>query len=106
MNENNINIAIAESMGWSLADRKYLPWTAPDKERHQDVISYTSDLNAMHEVIMSNTENEFSTGILDQILWESYEPKHLVSHFDRLQATAEQLAEAYLKTIGKWKEGE
>jgi hypothetical protein len=99
MNENNINIAIAESMGWSLADRKYLPWTAPDKERHQDVISYTTDLNACHEfekTLDVDQQAEY-VGKLGFKYYDCETQVFRVSH-----ATAAQRCEAYLKTIGKY----
>lgn len=103
MTDTEMNIAIAESLGWKRhpnADwkRHHIVVMFNPEGNRQGVPSYTTDLNAMHEVIMSNTEAEFSTGTLDQILWESYKVKHLISPFDRLQATASQLAEAFLKT--------
>lgn len=111
MKIEQIHRAIAESLG-----TQFIPVSEWDEDTINNtsavmirtdgtiwpkIPDYTSDLNAMHDVIKSSGE-DYSTGWLDQILWESYEPKHLVSSLDRLKATAAQLSEWHLKTIGKW----
>jgi hypothetical protein len=85
MTNEHINIAIADASG--------LPW-----------VDFCNDLNAMHEAEKVLTEHQ----------WDEYERVlRLVcdgcSYYEGagkelLHATARQRAEAFLRTIGKWKE--
>jgi len=101
-------IAIAEACGWKRSDLRpswchpdnwsmakngsYEVWVSQDK-----LPDYLNDLNAMHEA-----EN---TVIKPQRLWYQYCLKLNGRSFDEsIGATASQRAEAFLRTIGKWKE--
>ena len=90
MTNEQINIAIAEACGWAHAVVE--PYAFPD---------YCNDLNAMHEaekLLISEVGNLAPYN------------KHLAhatcaSGEPRYHATARQRAEAFLRTIGKWKGG-
>ena len=101
MNEKEINIAIAEACGWhdcSIVGEEpcgLQPAKTSLDDRYEFIPDYCNDLNAMHEA------EEAIAGIL----WRDY--------FERLQrhgkasgvrATARERAEAFLRTIGKWKD--
>jgi hypothetical protein len=93
MSEEQINIAIAKACGW--AHPSVQPYAFPN---------YCNDLNAMHEAekwMISNLR------LLD--FWQfAEELKRIVpANFgddSYIHATARQRAEAFLKTIGKWKD--
>ena len=116
MTKEEQRIAIAEACGWKRSDLRpswchpdnwsmakngsYEVWVSRDK-----LPDYLNDLNAMHE----------AEGVLGP-KWVSYceqllkiaepEPRTLeVCHYwNLLHATSAQRAEAFLRTIGKWKE--
>ncbi len=90
MTDNEINIAIAEQCGYRVQVR-----------------DYTTDLNACHEMFNSldalaqaNFCNELAKMIsglgIDQC--HEFHPKYV-------NATASQRCEAFLRTVGKWREG-
>ena len=91
MTDQEINIAIAEACG--KLDRP------PD----------CHDLNAMHEVEKTLRENQFHFASYLRELWKVVHPNvEWIGElgyigFDFVNATARQRAEAFLKTIGKWK---
>lgn len=64
---------------------------------------YCADLNAMHEA------EKMLTGSLKSgygyELWDVVGSKTLGA-FENINATARQRAEAFLRTLGKWEEGE
>ena len=101
MTDEQINIAIAESLGWKLLANNR--WTKPCGI-YADLPNYTADLNAMHEV-----ENvldlqacvEYARWLRDVVLMKTKLPWDYGS-FAHIHATARQRCEAYLKTIGKW----
>ncbi len=86
MINEHINIAIADASG--------LPW-----------VDYCNDLNAMHEAEKGLPEKHKRTFafILAQVL-DTSPTVDLDDQFLNIHATAIQRAEAFLKTIGKWKE--
>jgi hypothetical protein len=107
MNDEEINRAIAEQLGWR--DLKKGPYDGTYFGRYKDhtlnpIPNYCGDLNAMHE----------AEGVLGP-KWVSYceqllevaepEPRTLeVCHYwNLLHATARQRAEAFLRTVGKWR---
>lgn len=109
MTDDEINEAIAETLG-----RKYHKPTDAEMESggyYQYEPHYTKDLNAMHEVEMSlkgSKEDEYCEMAdyqehLCLICGDRVEPPN-VYDIDLIRATARQRAEAYLRTIGKWKE--
>lgn len=89
------NIAIAEACGWK-AENCWHPCNCLDEyhsEGHwldSELPSYTTDLNAMHEA-----ENWLRT---QGVLWVDYENRITKC------ATAAQRAEAFLRTLGKWRD--
>lgn len=112
MTSEEQRIAIAKNVGW-----KYImgDWVAPDatslriKRTASDCDTYTyppdylNDLNAMHEVegaMVSSQWMEFEWQ-LTQVIERQHSDAYL-RHF--INATAAQRAEAYLRTIGKWKD--
>jgi hypothetical protein len=83
-------IAIAEECGWKTGYR--------DPEAWHPLPDYLNDLNAMHE----------AEKMLVSLQWVSYS-RRLQTLCDEsvtwpIHATASQRAEAFLRTIGKWKE--
>jgi len=86
MSEEQINIAIAEACGW--AHPSVQPYAFPD---------YCNDLNAMHEAEKTLTRDQIEV-FCDQLL-----PKNHGIWWG-IHTTARQRAEAFLKTIGKWKD--
>ena len=125
--EQKQNIAIAESLGWvntvtALEDSYHL---LPDRDLgelmgraagrnialypdgfHHPVPSYTTDLNACHEMENGLDENEWNEMFeeLIKIRWDAGKglgQKHLTP----TRATAQQRADAYCKVMGlKWED--
>jgi hypothetical protein len=120
MSDQEINIAIAELCRWRIAGR-VLPvdkesatacWIRPNGHEWQEesLPDFCNDLNAMHEEIMSLEgpirDHSYrralakSVGVIGFEDWE-----HSLVCLDKLtNATARQRAEAFLRTLGKWKE--
>ena len=109
------NIAIAEACGWK-AENCWHPCNCLDEyhsEGHwldSELPSYTTDLNAMHEAEKVLGDKwmpyarkllEITTGCGDNMPLGFLNGATLCS---AVHATAAQRAEAFLKTIGKWKE--
>ena len=105
MSDEQINIAIAEACGWRhiAFNRGWI--NAGDGETQCVIPDYCNDLNAMHE----------AEKVLNDEQWPEYRAElrnvvlggiRMVSQWCKadLHATARQRAEAFLKTIGKWKE--
>lgn len=89
MTDEQINIAIAEACGWVV-----FATTRPT-----DLLDYVNDLNAMHEAEKVLTRYQQSVTYSDNLM------KIVGYHtFDSAHATAQQRAEAFLRTIGKWEE--
>ena len=100
MNKEKQRIAIAEFCGWS--QDEMLDWWAPDDSEWFgtnwgiDMLpDYLNDLNAMHSALMS-------AGILVRMKVEEFLPT--IKGCNPVFATAEQRAEALLKTIGRWED--
>lgn len=91
MTDQEINVAIAEECGWLAAPnadgdlteahltRTWVEWLGPNGEHESEPPDYVNDLNAMHEALASLPLESTST--------------------------ARQRAEAFLRTVGKWKDG-
>ena len=111
MTDQEINVAIAEACGWKwigspeqvLATMGYtMPdkWVvAPDGTLHfrHDIPNYCTDLNAMHEAEMA-IYDDFGTYLGHLADLCDAEPRATEV------ATARQRAEAFLRTIGKWRD--
>ena len=106
MNEQEINIAIAEACGWTdlgirSSDLEFnaLHGTPPGTTHAKGlwlVQDFCNDLNAMHEA-EKVLQNQFTTQ--EEAYWRNL--SHVEPH--PIYATARQRAEAFLRTIGKWK---
>lgn len=109
MTDTEINIAIAEACGWALVKDDpdfYEYWEHPKDGRKIGVAAnsspfpdYCNDLNAIHE----------AEKVLNDVSYDSYWSNLVFvciqSNMERLNsATARQRAEAFLRTIGKWKD--
>lgn len=120
MTDEQINIAIAESLGYmdiyrcgssgkrteqGLLHGKMLCGTldqpSPNYGREYVFIKrYTADLNACHELektVMLNSHTR-----LNYLSWLGWENDYASTVFACVHATARQRCEAYLRTIGKW----
>jgi hypothetical protein len=118
MNKEEQRIAIAEACGWKRSDLRpswchpdnwsmakngsYEVWVSRDK-----LPDYLNDLNAMHEAEKMSLSGstawlEFAVNLMRVL--EAEQMSELNGMTCILQATARQRAEAFLRTIGKWKE--
>lgn len=122
MTTEEINIAIAESWGWTEIESYYFNWDGPPQlcwngipntKEHQThrifetVPNCHGDLNACAEFEKTFSDQASQHDYLNNLgevckphvtgSWEDYYPL--------IVATAPQRCEAYLRTIGKWKEG-
>ena len=101
MTDEQINQRIAEACGWkgNLIDRDMEGNLWPSEPPN-----YCTDLNAMHEaekVLAPKNWNNFSEK------WHDYYGHLRNGDADRaIHATASQRAEAFLRTLGKWEDGE
>ena len=92
MTDEQINIAIAESLGWKLLANNR--WTRPCGF-YADLPNYTADLNAMHEA-------EALIIKLGHRAIRTYEDLLQKQIANIVFATARQRCEAYLRTLGRW----
>lgn len=128
MTDEQIRIAVAECRGWKWylcnqlqtytfvndpipIDSVYFwePCTKPQREFKVSCPDYPNDLNAMHEAISTLTDDQliqFGYHLMDVLGF-----KHSLAIrlgidgiVKMVRAKARQLAEAYLRTLGKWKE--
>jgi hypothetical protein len=94
-------IAIAEACGWKYAGRvndRLLMWPpAPGDWQHPP--DYPNDLNAMHEARTIAITNMFDVQAFERILGELCN-----GYRNAIHATAEQRAQAFLRTLGKWED--
>ena len=109
MTDTEINIAIAECCGWRGPSA---PYHLVDAQMAQP-LDYVNDLNAMHEAEKSLTTQQ-EQGYVERLgatlMNAAYDndprwlDSELSSHDSVYRATARQRAEAFLRTVGKWKE--
>lgn len=93
MTDEQINAAIAEACGWkgNVLDRDMEGNLWPSYPPR-----YCTDLNAMHEAEKTHRASGD---------WHEYiQILDTLSEVDPIYATARQRAEAFLKTLGLWKE--
>lgn len=109
MTDQEINVAVAEGCGWTSrvnADgdlseahltRTWIEWLGPNGQQDSEPPNYCADLNAMHEAEMWLIK-EFNRQLLfgQHLRW-------LCADKNAWHATARQRAEAFLKTLGKWR---
>ena len=114
MTPEQINIAIAESQGWKLGEMeepsgsKWQAWIDQEGKLQVDIPNYCNDLNAMHEAWCSLTEKQHQTFRRELQITVAFAKEDNIPHkgpcHSVCNATALQRAEAYLRTIGKWKD--
>jgi hypothetical protein len=104
MTDEQINAAIAEACGWRKEDDVWF-WTHDGIDfTSWETLDYCGCLNAMHEAEMVLAPKNWDR--FSEKWWDYYH--HLLDGdvHKTIHATARQRAEAFLKTLGKWKEGE
>jgi hypothetical protein len=107
MTDEQINAAIAEACGWTdiFEHPEFgLMGVAPETHGCRTAIEdYTYDLNAMHEaekLLKGNPQIATYVWHLENRAGDTN--KNIMA----THATARQRAEAFLRTLGKWEEGE
>ena len=99
MTDEQINIAIAEACGWKYEKNEtHAPDGAFWWSKKPEFPDYCSDLNAMHEA-EKIFDNALYCRYIDELCTQAIKGKNCM-----YLATAAQRAEAFLKTINKWKE--
>lgn len=105
MSEEQINIAIAEACGWtdcSNIDGTLcgLPIGVTSLKGRYDIIpDYWNELNAMHEAMLTLTDEQ-GFGFLWNLNDMGYDEAFVGG--DWLTLDSQVLAEAFLRTLGKW----
>lgn len=104
MTPNKINRAIAEACGWKPlpvpVGHGGIPLFDKEEWKEKTCPNYHGDLNAMHEAEGTLTPRQLETYWRELLALNG-------NHFPyALNATAAQRAEAFLRTIGKWEDGE
>jgi hypothetical protein len=105
-------IAIAEACGWTQIEsctccdgvsRGYQPTPGAHKKHLPD---YLNDLNAMHdaEKVLTNEQDLEYSEALEQVVKGRFVTNNAEDMRRLRSATAAQRAEAFLRTIGKWRE--
>lgn len=111
MTEEEINIAIAEACGRVRRPDGY--WYAPgSKVTTSGIHNYARDLNAMHEAesqFIGNPEAAatYALYVLRAVgldVKSEFEELNVDYCWHARNATARECAEAFLRTVGKWKE--
>ena len=113
MSNEDINKAIAEFCGWNQKSSHFGGatgiWTDSSGVDHTRFPDYCKDLNAMHEAEETLVSEEqcfiFARELAMLVKGFAHDPFLGVSSYI-WHATARQRAEAFLRTIGKWEEGE
>lgn len=110
MTDQEINIAIAEACGWK---RLATPgaWISPRGRFHyppeQTIPDYLNDLNAMHEAekgLHDAQYVQFGLHLNEAWLCDNPQPMRRIGIMRAASATARQRAEAFLRTLDKWKD--
>jgi len=117
MNKNEQRIAIAEACGWVPQDINNLSigevlaygvkwWRKPDENTittRSNLPDYLNDLNAMHEAERTLVRNDSRVSVGS---WEYYlcQLADVTAEQHPIDATADQRAEAFLRTLGLWEE--
>jgi len=106
MNPEQQRIAIAEAVGKWHSGWPHEYMNQADRLRH--IPDYLNDLNAMHEAVSIfdyDQADEFEDHLCDICKRLNDEKENPAPwRFAVVNATASQRAEAFLRTIGKWKE--
>jgi hypothetical protein len=103
MTDEQINAVIAEACGWKAVcvdgDSGFYKGFDNGAELRPDRLDYCTDLNAMHEA-----EGTLSTA--NMYVMQVQLKRVLSAREFYFHATARQRAEAFLRTLGKWEDGE
>ena len=118
MTNEKINRAIAEHLGWTQVRvipphprRKSEGSTiagnppATSKDRSILVPNYAEDLNAIHKALQSLTEVELFR-YADEVCDLTCDSNHDTDIQTMLMLSAKELAECYVRAIGKWRVAE
>lgn len=114
MTDTEIRTAIAEACGWiNQGKAKGIPtlehrWTRqgvhPQFVNTDSLPDYPNDLNAMHEaesILTPSQLGDYQNDLMDVLIRDAKKDN---ADYWLIKATARQRAEAFLRTIGKWKE--
>ena len=115
MTDEQINIAIAESLGWTNCrlvikgaggGTRYptAHGMPPNRKYESSCPNYTSDLNACHELektLDDELDLDYSIN-LESVTGTRWGANNSYDMSKYRSANARQRCEAYLKTIGKW----
>ena len=112
MSPEQQRIAIAEACGWTEIEVvEGMPFGILDSRTDESprlVPDYLNDLNAMHEAekyLAGYPSKEWDNYIMDLHAVTQYTPSGKLSEIACItHATAAQRAEAFLRTLGLWKE--
>lgn len=109
MSNDEMDKEIAEFCGWRLEPldgREFngipvMVWKRPDGERGFPIPCYSFDLNAMHEAeaLLTDEQHRLFRSHLGEVVGD-------VAYFCRkiISSEAAQRAQAFLRTIGKWRD--
>ena len=103
MELEEINRKINLACGWKPYIKAGVEWwisPKPDYHRYMGTLNYYENLNAMHHAEKTLTEKQWDKFELE-LGWLTGD-----RGFCKINATAPQRAEAFLKTIGQWQESE
>ena len=108
MTDQQINIAIAESLGWTNINHGTVQYTARMPNGKWDIIpNYTADLNACHEFEKMLDDKQLAR-YAQQIIGSARRKMNIPDHESHypvpfiISATARERCEAYLRTLGRW----
>ncbi len=106
MTPGEINRAIAEHVGWTegFVDGSTPCWFSPDPcHIHRDPPPYSSSLDALHEALQSLSEVELFR-YADEVCDLTCDSNHDTDIQTMLMLSAKELAECYVRAIGKWRD--
>lgn len=104
MSDDEINVAMADAMGWRKEDGVYV-WTANGIDCTCDELwDCANDLNAMHLAEKSLAPRSWNN--YSENWWNYSRNLACISDGRAIHATARERAEAFLRTLGKWKEAQ
>lgn len=104
MNNDQINIAIAQHFGWT--DTDIVNRGGKLMYGQTEVPNYCGDLNAMHKAEMripNDKQSEYDSHLVAIVGEETGLLPSL--QFRCITASAKQRAKAFVRTVGKWEEG-
>lgn len=112
MTDQQINIAIAEHLGWEEVTRQEKSassWVTPSGRHYfRNQLPFCNDLNAMHAAEGTLTPEQryaYSNNVW-MMVRSCAPPEYGNWSFIHLHATARHRAEAFLRTVGKWEDVE